>query len=133
MEWFHEIEPVLTVSRVQEICTLAALPSLCADVYAVDEAGRMECVWGVFEARCLPLRHGVRYELASCPHALQWSIASRHGEMLLHASINLPDPDPDFADSIVAFLGKFRDALQARARAEATGSGFGAADEGFAW
>lgn len=131
MEWCYAIEPALAASRVQELCTLAALPSLCPDVYAVDDAGRLECIWGVFEARCLPLRYGVRYELASCPHGLQWSITSRHGETMLHASISLPDPDPEFADSIAAFLGKLRDALQSCAGAAESVPGV--ADEGFAW
>ncbi|MEW5790995.1 MAG: hypothetical protein ACOY4L_11675 [Pseudomonadota bacterium] len=124
MEWLYLIKPPLAVSRIEEVCTLAALPTLCEDVYEVSglreagREGRVDCVWGVFDGRCLPIRNGVRYELVSCPNALQWTVTSRNGEMTLHGSINMADVAPDFAESIELFLGHFRDSLQQLATAD---------------
>jgi hypothetical protein len=124
LEWYARIDPPPSAERLREVCTLADLPQLCADVYeltSVDGPGRGEisCVWGVFEASVEPIRNGVRYALTSCPNALQWTVTTRHDETTLHCSINHAAPDPDFARSIADFVANFRDGLQARLAAGA--------------
>lgn len=118
MEWALYIEPAVEAERLASVCTLEALPALCADVYEVTqtlpgERAEASCVWGVFDTRRSPIRNGVRYELLSCPNALQWTVTTRKGETLLHGSINQTAPDPDFAESIRVFLENFRKGLVA--------------------
>ncbi len=120
MEWAYVLRPAIPAERLDSLCTLADLPTLCADVYELAEqtsAERAEisCVWGVFDTRRTRVRNGVRYELLSCPNALQWTVTTRDGETTLHGSINQMAPDPEFADSIRDFLEHFRDGLTARA------------------
>ena len=106
MEWFYHITPGIPVETLTGQCTLAALPALCAGVYAVpeiDAAGQratIECVWGVFTATVEPIRNGVRYALITCPNALQWTVTTRHGKTTLHLTVNDAEPDRDFVESI---------------------------------
>ena len=120
MEWCHRIEPPIEPERLEALCTLADLPALCSDVYELtgqtsDECAEVSCVWGVFDTRRTAVRNGVRYELISCPNALQWTVTTRKGKTTLHGSINSLDPDPDLAESIRVFLENFRDGLIQRA------------------
>lgn len=120
MEWFYYISPGIPVEAIIEHCTLANLPALCASVHAVPgiEAGgqraTIECVWGVFTATVEPIRNGVRYVLATCPNALQWTITTRHGKTTLHLTINDAQPDPDFVESIREFMESFHTRLSGR-------------------
>ncbi|HNQ04691.1 MAG TPA: hypothetical protein PKH69_08770 [Thiobacillaceae bacterium] len=117
MEWLHVITPAIPEAELRARCTLARLPALCADVHEVDavgdaERGEISCVWGLFDARCTAVRNGVRYELLSCPNALQWTVTTRNGETTLHASINVARGDPEFIESIATFLANFRHGLE---------------------
>ena len=69
-------------------------------------------MWGVFEVECRLVRNGVRYALTSRPNAFQWTITSRHGETVVHGSINQMSPDPEFAESIEEFLHHFCSRLE---------------------
>lgn len=122
MDWSHIIIPEIPVTTVMQHCTLANLPQLCADVYSVGQiaddnaTAHTECLWGVFELECRPVRNGVRYALTSCPNAFQWTITSRHGETVVHGSINQMAPDPEFAESIAEFLQNFCTGLEQQMR-----------------
>ncbi len=118
MEWFHHIQPAIPESEIFRLCTLENLPLLCGDVYEITRPGEISCVWGLFTTRAEALKNGVRYALTSCPNALQWTVTTRNGETVIHCTINHAAPDPDFAESIQAFMDKFHDGLslmQARA------------------
>ncbi len=120
MEWCYRLDPAIEPDRLEALCTLANLSALCSDVYELtgqtsDEWAEISCVWGVFDTRRTAVRNGVRYELISCPNALQWTITTRKGETTLHGSINSTDPDPDLAESIQVFLENFRAGLAAKA------------------
>jgi hypothetical protein len=122
MEWMYRIEPAVEVARLEVLCALSALPALCADVYEVTESqlgerAEASCVWGVFDTRRSSIRNGVRYELLSCPNALQWTVTTCKGETILHGSINQEAPDADFAETIHVFLDNFRKGLMAAASA----------------
>lgn len=118
MDWSHSITPEIPVAAILQHCTLANLPRLCTDVYQVEDivtdgsTARTECLWGVFELECRPIRNGIRYALTSCPNAFQWTVTSRHGETVVHGSINQMTPDAEFAESIAEFLQNFRSGLQ---------------------
>jgi len=120
MEWLHELHPAIPVERLETLCTLAALPALCVDVYSVEpghspEHAEISCVWGVFATRRSLIRNGVRYELLSCPNALQWTVTTRNAVTTLHGSINQSEVDPDFATSLADFIDHFRTGLLAAA------------------
>lgn len=122
MEWMFRVEPAIAADRLESLCSLAALPRLCADVYEVavtgqGERGEASCVWGVFDSRRTVIRNGVRYELLSCPNALQWTVTTRQEETTLHGSINQAFPAPEFAETLLAFLDHFRQGLLAAAAA----------------
>lgn len=121
MEWLRRIEPAIDVDRLESLCSLSALPRLCSDVYEVAETepggwAEISCVWGVFDIRRSPIRNGVRYELLSCPNALQWTVTTRNGVTTLHGSVNQDVLDPDFAASLRAFIDHFQAGLAALAR-----------------
>ncbi len=113
MELSHSIIPEIPVEKVVSHCTLKNLPSLCEDIYEVSEVAadgataKTECLWGVFEVECRPVKNGVRYALTSCPNALQWTVTSRRGETTLHCSINQMAPEEEFAESIREFFQHF--------------------------
>ncbi len=118
MEWCHQLDRAIPEDRLAALCTLERLPGLCQDIYEVSapsgpDQAEISCVWGVFETRRSRIRNGIRYELLSCPNALQWTVTTRHGATTLHGSINQLAPDQDFADSIGAFLDSFRQGLLA--------------------
>lgn len=118
MELSHIITPEISTDRLVKLCTLENLPSLCEDVYAVNEVAadgataKTECLWGVFEVECRPVKNGVRYALTSCPNALQWTVTSRRGETTLHCSINQMQPEEEFAESIREFFLHFGEGLE---------------------
>jgi hypothetical protein len=121
VEWQRELIPGIAPEQLAGICRLDNLPALCADVYEVaglrcrdsDQLAQCSCVWGVFETRLTPIRNGIRYELLSCPNAFQWTVTTRHGVTTLHGTINQTAPDPDFSESIAAFLDHFHQGLAA--------------------
>ena len=111
MEWFHRIRPGIAEGRIRELCTLENLPRLCDDVYEVTGPDEISCVWGLFAIRASQVKYGVRYALTSCPNALQWTVTTRDDVTTIHCTINMADPDPDFASSIQTFLDKFHNGL----------------------
>jgi len=117
MEWFHVIRPAIAESDIRRLCTVENLPALCGDVYEImhpaseSAAAEISCVWGLFAADVEPVRNGVRYALITCPNALQWTVTTRNGETTIHGTINQATPDPDFAESIAAFMDKFHAGL----------------------
>jgi hypothetical protein len=123
MEWFATAFPALDIERLRSRCTLAALPALCSDVHELTrldpggDAGEPSCVWGMSEATRRPIRNDVRYESSSCRNALQRSVTTRCGSTNIHCSINTPEADRDFAESIAAFVENFRRGLAGTALA----------------
>lgn len=114
MEWFCRVEPPLPQEEISARCTLCSLPEQCASIYKVENisadrlSAQIECVWGIFTVVFTPIRNGVRYALANCPNALQWTITSDREGTLIHCSINQETTDPDFADSIQQLMENFR-------------------------
>lgn len=114
MEWFRQIELPLPEEEISARCKLHNLPELCASIYKVENisadhlSAQIECVWGIFTIVSTPIRHGVRFALANCPNALQWTITSDREGSLIHCSINQKITDPDFSDSIQQLMEDFR-------------------------
>ncbi len=117
MEWIHVITPAIPEVELLRLCTLEQLPALCSDVCEVHaqvgaERGEISCIWGVFDTRRTAVRNGVRFELISCPNALQWTVTTRNDATTLHGSINVARGDAEFIATIADFLTLFRQGLE---------------------
>ena len=71
-------------------------------------------MWGVYDVRRSVIRSGVRFELTSCPNALQWT-ATVHptdaGKVICHCTIDCTEHDPEFIESIRVFLHRFAEGI----------------------
>lgn len=111
MEFFREVRHAgLDVAQLKNLLTIGNLTSLCASISMASSSseseGEIYCVWGAFNVRRDEIRHGVRYALINCPHALAWTVtyddAQQH--VIVHCTIDKADQDPEFIDSIHAFV-----------------------------
>lgn len=111
MEFFREVHrPGVGVGTLWNRLTIDDLPKLCASISSATprcaNEGEIYCVWGAFNVRRDQIRNGVRYALLDCPHALTWTVTydeARHA-LIVHCTIDKTDPDPEFAESIDAFV-----------------------------
>lgn len=127
MEFFREVlRPGLGIARLKRLLTIESLPSLCASISTAtprtESDGDLYCLWGTFDVRRDEIRNGVRYALLDCPHALAWTITldEDREHVIIHCTIDKTNPDPEFAESIHAFVADWaagvRDVLNAVAR-----------------
>ncbi|MDQ7079135.1 MAG: hypothetical protein Q9M41_00525 [Paracoccaceae bacterium] len=115
MEFFRSVDIACDESDLQARLTVAALPQFCSEIGAVqdieNEQGRMQCLWGSFVVRRDLIRGGVRFHLPDCPNALAWTITTdlppAPETVVLHATINRQEHDPDFIESIELFLDEW--------------------------
>jgi len=118
MEFFRQRPLNIDPAELQALLALPRLPELCASIDALQEQqdenqGAIYCLWGAFRIRRETIRYGVRFTLPDCPNALAWTITLESGQLLLHCTINRPDHDPDFIDSIQQFLADWETGLAA--------------------
>lgn len=117
MEFFREIDADLDAGQLQRRLTIEALPRHCAEIDKVLEAngdhGEIYCLWGQFRVHRESINGGVRFTLPGCPNAFAWTVTTglppRPDRVVIHASINRREHEPEFVESIDLFL----DALQA--------------------
>ena len=123
MEFFARLRARGDADALQERLTIASLADHCALIDRVletdGEVERIWCLWGEFAVRREPIRGGVRFSLPNCPNALAWTITTElpptPDELVVHCTINRADHDPDFVESIEAFVAAWREGLDARA------------------
>ena len=100
----------MDVPRLKRLLTIDNLPSLCQSISTATACGEHEgdiyCVWGAFSVRRDEIRHGVRYALVNCPHALAWTITydEANQDLIIHCTIDKVHQDPDFIESIHEFV-----------------------------
>lgn len=119
MEFFHQQPFPASADVLQARLTIADLPVLCESVYGVrgqrGERGEIETVWGVFEVTREPIRGGVRFSLPDCPNAFTWSVTTdlppAPSLVVVHATINRREHDPDFIESIEIFVRDWGEGL----------------------
>jgi hypothetical protein len=133
MEFFQEVHyPGLGIPRLKQWLTIRNLPKLCASIStaapSTESEGDLYCLWGAFNVRRDEIRNGVRYALVDCPHALAWTVTldEAREHVVIHCTIDKTHPDPEFAESIHAFVSDWaegvREGFQASARSVAAAS-----------
>jgi hypothetical protein len=81
-----------------------------------DDHARAWTVWGEFDIRRLRISGGVRFVLMDCANALTWSLTTGHppapDAVVIHATINRTEQDPEFVETIETFVEEWREALE---------------------
>ena len=118
MEFFHEIDNThFDDSGLKELIQVNNLSQLCASITSIisdqGNKGVIYCSWGEFKISREEIRHGVRFSLLTCPHALAWTITldNANNKIVIHCTIDKKDEDPDFIDSINEFVNDWADGL----------------------
>jgi hypothetical protein len=126
MEFFQEVHsPVFDVQQLKSLATINNLTSLCASIDniipAKDDEADIYCLWGEFNVRRLEIRHGVRFSLLNCPHALAWTLTYKEADqtITIHCTIDSPNEntEPDFAESIDVFIKDWSEGISKSIRA----------------
>ena len=111
MEFFQEIHsPDLDVMYLKKLLPIKNLTSLCASISAItsqqENEAEIYCTWGGFTVRREEIKHGVRFSLLNCPHALAWTVTFNEDreDIIIHCTIDKREQDPDFVDSIHEFV-----------------------------
>jgi hypothetical protein len=116
MEFFAAVPIPFSTQALQHRLTIDRLPDWCASIDRVLESrhdkGEIYCIWGQFRIRREITRDGLRFTLPGCPNALQWTVTSEGGEILVHLTINRRNPDPDFVESIEQFIGDWQAGIE---------------------
>ncbi len=120
LEFFTRITASIEAEALQARLSIAALPEWCASVHAVREAaereGEIETVWGVFRVTREVIRGGVRFALPGCPNAFAWTVTTDlppdEAAVVIHATINRREHDPDFIESIETFVAEWGEGLR---------------------
>jgi hypothetical protein len=120
MEFFATTPIPASPRELQERLTVAALPELCASVERVLEdtgaTGTVWCVWGQYRVSREPINGGVRFTLPECPNALAWTVTTGHPPepevTVVHCTIARREHDPDFIETIEAFVDHWRQGLE---------------------
>lgn len=119
MEFFQEVHhPGLSLLRLKQSLTIENLPNLCASIDTAaartENEGELYCLWGAFNVRRDEIRNGVRYALVECPHALAWTVTldKAREHVVIHCTIDKTHPDPEFAESIHAFVADWENGVR---------------------
>jgi len=120
VEFYAHLDKPHSPDDLQQRLTIDSLPHFCASIDKVLEnnidQGRIYCVWGEFTVHRENINGGVRFSLPSCPNAVAWTITSGHPpdprQTVIHFTINRPQHDQDFIDSIEVFVADWLKGLQ---------------------
>ena len=111
MEFFQKVSSeTLDLSHLKAILTIKNMPLLCRSIdKIISEQGNeaeIYCLWGAFKVRRDEIRHGIRFSLLNCPHALAWTITLKETsrQIVIHCTINETEQEEDFIDSINEFV-----------------------------
>ncbi|MBK1720044.1 hypothetical protein [Thiocystis violacea] len=127
MEFFATSPADWSAQSLQPHLTGPRLSAVCASIDRVlhwdntRDEGEIYCLWGQFEIRRECIREGVRFTLPTCPNAFAWTRtaledpAPSGAGVLIHATINRTEHDPDFIASIEAFVEDWRAGLARQA------------------
>ena len=106
----------LSIQRDIHISRLAELCELIDKVLSQQgERGEIYCLWGEFKVHRELIRQGVRFTLPNCPNALQWTLtasADEPGCVRVHATIQQPQHDVEFTESLQRFVDDWKQVLE---------------------
>lgn len=120
MEYFAIAEAAADEARLQHELTVASLPRFCDSIDQVLEDhgdhGEIYCLWGQFEVHREAINGGVRFTLPHCPNALAWTVIAGFppapDKVVVHCTIARTEHDPDFLETIEAFVEDWRAGLE---------------------
>ncbi|GAB6051539.1 hypothetical protein JCM17960_03590 [Magnetospira thiophila] len=121
MEFFAQARGTWTETELRDRLTLARLAEHCASITEIidpgdGETGEIYSIWGQFKVQRAPIRGGVRFVLPTCPNAVTWSITTGlppdPTATVIHCTINRPDHDPEFIESLQDFVEDWRVGLE---------------------
>lgn len=121
MEFFALARLQTDPETLQRALGIEHLARWCDSIDSVLEhagdQGRIYCVWGEFAVTRNAIRGGVRFSLPGCPNALAWTVTTGlppdPEAVVIHCTINRREHDPDFIETIEAFVDDWRRGLEA--------------------
>jgi hypothetical protein len=129
MEFYAVAEVDSSPIMIQRDISISKLAEHCASIDKVlsaeGDSGAIYCIWGEFKVHRELIRQGVRFTLPGCPNALQWTITSvTDGKKLVrvHLTIDRPEHDPDFVESLEQFVSDWKQGLEADIKHETDAS-----------
>ncbi|PLY14563.1 MAG: hypothetical protein C0631_10695 [Sedimenticola sp.] len=120
MEFYRELTTAVDAGHLQRCLTIGSLARYCGSIDRVlvddSEQGEIYCLWGQFRVNRERIRNGLRFTLPDCPNALVWTLTVHsqtrvEGQLRIHCTINQPDHDPDFIESIEQFVSDWQRGL----------------------
>ena len=119
MEFFAEVAVLhMPIQNLQSRLSMAALPELCESIDTLLEDridhGEIYCLWGQFTVSRQPIRHGVRFALLDCPHALAWTVTyhAAHQALVIHCTIDDRETEAEFVETIERFVSDWKRGLE---------------------
>lgn len=121
MEFFEIASASLTPELIRERVTIDALPDYCDEIDVLDEPEDLGRVvyflqWGRYHIRRDLVMGGVRFWVPDCPNALAWTVTTGYppspDKVMLHATFNRPDHEPEFIEATKALLAAFKQGLE---------------------
>ena len=118
MEFYAAARVKMSPLVIQRAFHVSNLSDLCGSIDKVlsqhGDRGEIYCVWGEFKVRRELIRQGVRFTLSDCPNAVQWTITTATDDpscVRIHCTIDQPQHDPDFEDSLQQFVDDWKQGL----------------------
>ena len=122
MEFFAFADVAWDEDRIRRVLSMDSLDKYCDSIENVIEVceetgwGRYFTIWGEFELQRIAIRGGYRFVMPKCPNALTWSITTgfppHPAQVTIHSTINRPDHDPDFVETLVDFTNEWGGGLR---------------------
>jgi len=118
---FFAIADVTVDPEALQALTVETQPQYCADidkVISVEDENNADifCAWGEFKVQRQIIRGGVRFTLPGCANALIWTITTGFDpapdKVVIHCTINRPEQDEDFVESIESFVNAYKNGLE---------------------
>ena len=112
MEFYEITHRNMDVEFIQQNLRIDNLNQYCKSINTIvshhKETGEIYCLWGLFTVHRELIKKGIRISLLNCPNALTFTITNEGDRIVLHCTINTPETDQEFEDSIKTFLSDLK-------------------------
>ncbi|WP_353572027.1 hypothetical protein [Candidatus Albibeggiatoa sp. nov. BB20] len=118
---FFAIADVETQPEILQALAVEKLNQYCAEIDTVlrvehENSADIYCLWGEFTVHRQVINGGVRFSMPNCPNAFAWTITTSFApepeKIVIHGTINRTEHDPDFIESIQAFIQAWKVGLE---------------------
>jgi len=118
---FFAIARIHTHPEALQSIPLESLPDLCPSIERLlrvhsKDLARVWTVWGEFDVTRQTIHGGVRFTLPQCANALSWTLTAGNPpapeHVVIHATINRTEQDPDFVETLEDFVAQWREGLE---------------------